>query len=87
MASYEIRLKPAVEKDFRRLPKTVLPRVLAAIEQLGEEPFPPRALKLAGSDRLYRLRVGDYRIIYETEPGVVTIHYVRHRRDVYRLLP
>ena len=56
------------------------------IERLRIDPFPRQALKLAGADRLYRLRVGDYRIIYEVDVDahLVLIHYIRHRREAYR---
>jgi mRNA interferase RelE/StbE len=88
MASYRIQLKPAVQKDFRKIPTKTLQRILQAIEDLGSSPFPAQSIKLTNADRFYRLRAGDYRIVYEveTEIGVVTIHYVRHRREVYRSL-
>jgi mRNA interferase RelE/StbE len=88
MGSFKIQLKPAVQKDFRSIPQKVLSRILEAIEGLTENPFPVQAIKLAGSDRLYRIRVGDYRIIYEVEAEAreITVHYVRHRREAYRSL-
>jgi mRNA interferase RelE/StbE len=88
MAAYNVVPKPSVEKDLRSLPKTVLTRVMKAIEGLGSEPFPRQTTKLEGSNALFRIRVGDYRIIYEVNRAKreVTIHYVRHRRDAYRKL-
>jgi mRNA interferase RelE/StbE len=88
MASFKVQLKPAAQKDFRRIPQKNLARILEAIEDLGENPFPSQSLKLANAERLYRIRVGDYRVIYEveTEIGTVTVHHVRHRREVYRSL-
>ncbi len=88
MASYSISFKPSVEKDLRSLPKAILGRVLSGIESLKSEPFPPPSVKLAGAQRLHRLRVGDYRVVYEVSLRTrqVIIHYVRHRRDVYRTL-
>jgi len=58
------------------------------IERLKTDPFPRQAIKLTGTERLYRIRVGDYRIIYEvdTEAKRITIHYIRHRREAYRAL-
>ncbi len=58
------------------------------IEGLTTDPFPRHAIKLSGTERLYRIRVGDYRIIYkvDTEAEQITIHYIRHRREVYRAL-
>ncbi len=86
MTSYNICFKPSVEKDLRPLPKSVVARVIGQIENLKTEPFPRQALKLTGTERLYRLRVGDYRIVYELDVPAkqVTIHYIRHRREVYR---
>lgn len=86
MANYKVILKPSVEKDLRSLPRSATARVLKRIESLEEDPLPRQSLKLAGAEALYRLRVGDYRIIYalDTQAKTVTVHYVRHRRDVYR---
>lgn len=86
MASYKVHLKHTAEKDLRKLPKDVLARVFQEIEDLGSDPFPAQVVKLSGADRLYRVRVGDYRIIYEvdTREKLVTINNVRHRREVYR---
>lgn len=88
MESYSINFKPSVEKDLRALPKSVASRVMERIERLRANPLPQQALKLSDAERLYRLRVGDYRIVYEvdTQAKRVTIHYVRHRREVYRSL-
>ena len=85
MPPYSIRLKASVEKDLRRLARDLLRRVLKRIDELGEDPFPRQAAKLSGEERLFRVRVGDYRIIYEvdTKTRVVTIHYVRHRAVAY----
>jgi mRNA interferase RelE/StbE len=86
MASFSISFKPSVNKDLRRLPKSLVPRVMEKIEDLKSEPFPPQAVKIPVADRLYRLRVGDYRIVYEVEvkKKIITIHYVRNRSVVYR---
>lgn len=86
MASYKVALKPSVEKDLRSLPQSVVSRVFKQIEALGNEPFPRQSKKLAGAEQLYRVRVGYYRVVYGVDKAAkeVTIHYVRHRRDVYR---
>jgi mRNA interferase RelE/StbE len=56
-----------------------------AVEQLAIEPLPNGAKKLQGSDYIYRIRVGDYRIVYELDAaGRITIVRVRHRKEVYR---
>jgi mRNA interferase RelE/StbE len=86
MASYRLVVKPSVEKDLRSLPKPMIARALEQIEQLKDDPFPRQSLKLTGAEQLYRLRMGDYRIIYGVDVGAreITVHYVRHRREVYR---
>jgi mRNA interferase RelE/StbE len=88
MDSFEIVSQPTVHKDLRRLPKTALARVMARIEGLASDPLPRQVVKLSDAERLYRIRVGDYRIVYEVdaEARLVTIHYVRHRRDVSRAI-
>ncbi len=88
MASYSIVLKPSVEKDLRVLPKQVVARVLQRIESLKATPLSRQSVKLEGAEHLYRIRVGDYRIIYTVDSELlqVTVHYVRHRREAYRRL-
>lgn len=88
MVSYKVAFKPSVEKDLRGLPKSVMTRVLEHIEALKDTPLPRQSVKLAGAEQLYRIRVGDYRVIYgvDKEAKQITVHYVRHRRDVYRKL-
>lgn len=88
MALYSVTFKPSVYRDLKVLPKTDVTRLLARIETMGRDPFPPQSAKLAGSQRLYRIRSGDYRIIYEVDSQSVAIiiHYIRHRREAYRNL-
>lgn len=88
MASYNIHFKPSVEKDFQSIPKKEASRIFQRIDQLSTKPFPPQSIKLAGTQRTYRLRVGNYRVVYEvvSQDKKILIHYVRHRREVYRSL-
>ena len=86
MMSYSLALKPSLEKDFRSLPKTIILRVVKRIIALQDDPTPPQAIKLTGMETMYRIRVGDYRIIYELDDDTIVVHYVRHRRDAYRQL-
>jgi len=83
--SYALTYKPSVERELMRLPREILGRADAAIQKLGQVPRPPGCIKLAGVDA-YRVRVGDYRIIYSIDDAsrVVVIQAVRHRREVYR---
>jgi mRNA interferase RelE/StbE len=72
-------------KAYRRLQKPVKDRVRAAIDALADDPRPPGAVKLAGRDD-YRVRVGDYRLVYAIDDSdrVVLVARIAHRRDVYR---
>ena len=86
MASFNIRWRSSTKKDLRKLPPREVERVLAEVEPLAEEPFPHGSEKLAGAEHAHRIRVGDYRVIYEvfTQARIVEIQRVRHRKDVYR---
>jgi len=82
---FSLEFKPSVEKDLRRLPREVVRRVLERVERLRGDPFPRGIVKLAGSERLYRIRVGRYRVVYEVdlESRRVVVQYVRQRSTAY----
>lgn len=86
MASYEIRWKGSAERDLRNVDPQQIPRIVRAIDFLVNNPFPSQCRKLRGSERDYRIRVGDYRVIYQVDvkTKVVTIYHVRHRGEAYR---
>jgi mRNA interferase RelE/StbE len=85
MASSRIEFQRSAEKDLKRLGREHTPRILDEIKSLEAGPFPVGARKLVGSDRTYRIRVGDYRVIYQViPPDLILVTRVRHRRDVYR---
>jgi mRNA interferase RelE/StbE len=88
MAGYELALKPSVEKDLAKLSTEIAARVIRRMEMLEQHPLPRQALKLEGSEHLYRVRVGGYRIIYSFDASrkQIAVHYVRHRREAYRRL-
>jgi mRNA interferase RelE/StbE len=83
---YSVLLKASVEKDLRRLPAKACLACLAHISELRDDPRPRRTLQLTSAERTYRLRVGSYRVVYQVDDvaRVVTIQYVRHRKDAYR---
>lgn len=85
MAAYELVFRKSVAKDLRNLPKRDLQRVLSRIDTLADEPRPAGAEKLSGRE-LYRIRQGQYRIVYEIADQclIVTVVRVGHRRDIYR---
>ena len=86
MASYEIHWKRSAERDLRNIDPQQIPRIIHAVGALENNPFPPQHRKLRGSEREYRLRVGDYRVTYEVDTSLrrVTIYHVRHRSEAYR---
>jgi mRNA interferase RelE/StbE len=83
---HEVRLERAAEKDLRRLDDQTHDRVVKQIVALGKEPRPPSSKKLSGTTNDWRIRVGDYRVLYEIADSirVVRVYRVRHRREVYR---
>jgi mRNA interferase RelE/StbE len=86
MGLFRIDTKGSVERDLRRIDRQFIPKIFEAIESLSENPFPHQSRKMTGSESSYRLRVGDYRVIYyvDTEKKIVTIYHARHRKDIYR---
>ena len=83
---FSVLLERAAEKDLARLPARIHDRVIAAIMGLGKNRRPVGCRKLAGSKNDWRIRVGDYRVVYEIAEAVriVRINRVRHRKEVYR---
>lgn len=87
MSRYRLELRPSVEKALRKIRDARLARRLAdALDKLAENPRRVGAEKLAGRENRYRFRVGDYRIIYEIDDGVllVLILAVGDRKEIYR---
>ncbi len=86
MALFKVSLKQSVEKDLRRIDRSQIPRIVAAIQELATNPFPASSRKLVGSERTYRLRVGDYRVIYLVvhDRLEIEVQMVRHRKEAYR---
>ena len=85
MALYRVIVKESVSKDLKKIPKKDVRRIVSAIRTLAENPRPPQSKKLSGQDR-YRLRQGNYRILYSIEDDrlIVCVVKVGDRRDVYR---
>lgn len=86
MASYRLEWRRSTRKDLRRIAPTDVVRIIAAVEALAEDPLPSGCVKLSGSERCYRIRVGDYRILYEVQGDCLVIEVIKvgHRRDVYK---
>ena len=86
MSRYAVEIARRAVKSIAGLPRTEQRRVRAAIDLLADEPRPPSCIALAGEESVYRVRVGDYRILYEVIDARLVVHVIRvgHRRDVYR---
>jgi mRNA interferase RelE/StbE len=83
---YEIILKPAAEKSLDSIPRPARRRIADALEELREDPRPRGVVKLSGAENLWRIRIGDYRAVYEIHDDrlIVLVFRVAHRKDVYR---
>lgn len=83
--NYTVILKPAAEKQLDKLPLKARLRIVAALEELERNPRPVGCLKLTGEEDLYRVRVGDFRIIYSIEDKRLHVLVVRiaNRKDAY----
>ncbi len=86
MASYKIEWKQSARKELKKLQKKTILRILQIIETLPDNPHPIGSRKLRGTKYTYRLRAGNYRIIYSVYSDIVTIEIVRigHRKEIYR---
>ena len=83
---YSVQIEKPAWDELMAIPEKMRERLFTALESLEVEPRPSGVVKLAGADDLYRIRVGNYRIIYSIEDQVkiVLVEKVGHRRDVYR---
>ena len=85
MARYELTFRPSVAKDLRDIAKTDVKRILARIDSLRDAPRPSGCEKLTGQES-YRLRQGNYRIVYSIEDQMLVIEILKigHPREIYR---
>lgn len=86
MVNYKIEISSTAEKSLKKIPKKDLAKIIESIQILSINPFPEGCRKLAGEERAYRIRQGDYRIIYEVEDKklIILVLKIGHRRDIYR---
>ena len=86
MPDYTVTFARSARKELEKLSRPISERILGRIEALAANPRPAGSLKLKGEDHLWRIRVGDYRVIYEIRDRelIVDVSIVRHRKDVYR---
>jgi mRNA interferase RelE/StbE len=86
VASYKIEVKKSALKELQKLERSVVVQILRGIRALSNNPRSQQSLKLRSSENSYRLRIGDYRIVYQIEDRTKTIivYAVGHRKDIYR---
>ena len=82
---FSVRFSPRAQRDLRGLTAQVVQRVLPCIEELSADPRPNGAKKLSGEKDIWRIRIGDYRVLYAIDDGVriVEVRKVGHRKDIY----
>ena len=85
MGSYVVEIKPSARKELDALPNHVLSRVVRKIQSLSNNPRPAGCKKLRGYKDLWRIRVGDWRVVYIIDDAVrvVSVTRIAHRREVY----
>lgn len=86
MASYKVVWRTSAERELRKLPREVIANLVELATALSIDPFRHGAVKLAGADHTWRVRSGDYRLIYSVAGGTLVVEIVKvgHRREVYR---
>ena len=83
---YSIRFVESAARSLKKLPSNMQVRIAAKIEALADDPYPPGARKMRGDEHAYRIRIGDYRVVYDVLEDVIVVLVLRigHRREVYR---
>jgi mRNA interferase RelE/StbE len=84
--AYAVTFKASALKQVEKLPKSIANRIFAKAKGFADEPRPTGCVKLSGAGNLWRVRVGDYRIVYAIDDTgqIVDVRIVAHRREVYR---
>lgn len=85
MELYSLEFAPSVRKDLRKIDRQVVPKLLSAMEDLRKDPRPASSKKLTNED-LHRIRVGQYRVLYQIEEFRLVVFVVKigHRKEIYR---
>ena len=83
--TYSVAIAPAVQRQLRKMDAPVRRRIQAAMDLLSAEPRPPKAIQIVGGAGEWRVRTGDYRIVYEVQDDRLIMLFLRfgHRREIY----
>lgn len=86
MVKFKIQISSSAEKQLQKLPKEVQNRISKIILDLARNPYPYGCKKLAGEDDIWRIRIGDYRVLYSIDKAIITIVVLKigHRKEIYR---
>ena len=86
MGSFRIEITKSANRYIRQIDKQFIKPIVEAIRDLGDNPMPPQSKKLKGPEASYRLRVGNYRILYEInkKEKCLVVYHIRHRREAYK---
>ena len=89
MRLFNIEWKASAKKELRKIDKTEITKILKAIELLENNPYPTNHKKILGTEHIYRIKIGNYRVIYsvENQKLIIEIIRVRHRKEAYRKFP
>ena len=79
-----VKIDDKAVKDLSKIDKTEASKILSKIEELEKYPNVPNLKKLHNFDPPYRLRVGNYRVLFDIENSIVTVYKVKHRKESYR---
>ena len=84
--AYEVQFKPAALRSLQKLPHDVQRRLSKAIDALAKNPRPHGVEKISGMQKAYRIRSGDYRVVYEIHDEIIVVYILKigHRREIYR---
>ncbi len=86
MALFEIQWKASAKKELKKIDRVEIPKILKEIEKLILEPYPINHKKILGTENIFRIKIGNYRVVYSiiNNELIIEIIRVRHRKDVYR---
>lgn len=88
MAFYNIEWKTSAKKELRKIDKQQIPKILEAVGNLASNPHPSNHKKLLSTEHNFRIRIGNYRVVYFVEDNKLLIEIIRvgHRKDIYKSL-
>ena len=86
MGKYKVLISSSAEKSLKKIPKKDVQHIVVAMERLAMHPFPVGSRKLSGYEKIFRIRIGKYRVIYEVEGQklLILVLKIGHRKDIYR---